>query len=272
MAKVTSVFLIFLLLKLSSQEDTALEDRWQVLPNRWNEWIFSAYAEAVHTTAALNAGQVYGRSDVKIDIPIFVMNIFHRPDRRESASKHLANLGFTNVSFPPTISWRDLRVDDLVADKMVDWNAFKRSHPHQNDTQLLQWISNAYCQLLAIEQAVLADLPLFGIFEDDLVPARRSASDVTAAILRAVEQLPPTADMLYLEACHESCGMLAYSPARPALARARHPSCAAAVLFTRRGARRALGGALPVWDVIDVMYPSLIERGALEARRGGVEG
>ncbi len=197
------------------------------------------------------------------------MNLFHRPDRKESATKHLANLGFTHVSFPQTISWQDLRIDDLVAEKIVDWNAFKQSHPHQNETQLLQWISNTYCQLLAIKQAVIADLPLFGIFEDDLVPARRNATEVAAAILRAVEQLPPTADMLYLEACHESCSKLAYSRARPALARARYPSCAAAVLFTRRGARRVLGGALPVWDLIDVMYPSLIKRGALEASRKG---
>ena len=254
----SAAFFIIFMLKY------ARGDEWRIDPQRWNSWAFSAYAEAVHTTVHLNENNESGNAGVRIDIPIFVMNIISRQDRRESVTKHLNAVGFTNFSFPTTVSWTDLNIEELASDGMINLQAFKQAHPYVPDEQLLKWIANAYCQLLCIEQGVIDDLPIFGIFEDDLVPARRQPANVAAIILQAVEQLPPTADMLYLEMCHETCSRLSYSPSRPNLMRASNPSCAAAILFTRRGARRVLRGALPIWDVIDVMYPALIEAAALE--------
>ena len=103
-------------------------EEWQTDSHRWNDWAFHSYAEAVHTTAALNEGTDYGTSGVPIDIPIFVMNIFHRQDRRQSITMHLTALGFTNFSFPQTVSWTDLNISELVADGMVNWNAFRQAH------------------------------------------------------------------------------------------------------------------------------------------------
>ena len=107
---------------------TSNGEEWQTDSHRWNDWAFHSYAEAVHTTAALNEGTDYGTSGVPIDIPIFVMNIFHRQDRRQSITMHLTALGFTNFSFPQTVSWTDLNISELVADGMVNWNAFRQAH------------------------------------------------------------------------------------------------------------------------------------------------
>jgi hypothetical protein len=68
-----------------------------------------------------------------------------------------------------------------------------------------------------------------------------------------------------LSALPRRCGGLAYSPARPHLARAVTPSCTAAVLFTARGAARALEHLHTVTDPIDVLLPRLIEEGLLLA-------
>ncbi len=61
------------------------------------------------------------------------------------------------------------------------------------------------------------------------------------------------------------CADLAYSPARPRLARAAGPWCAAAVVFTARGAARALAHLPAVTDPIDIMLPRLVEEGRLAA-------
>jgi hypothetical protein len=89
-------------------------------------------------------------------------------------------------------------------------------------------------------------------------------------------QVPVTADMLYLEFCFETCQQLRYSHrhsnrhsdrycATPLLARAYAPSCSAAILFTAKGAARIAELTLPVFDVIDRMYQSLIVSGLVEA-------
>ena len=49
------------------------------------------------------------------------------------------------------------------------------------------------------------------------------------------------------------------------LSRAFGPSCAAAILFTAKGARKVADLCFPVFDVIERMYPALIRKGWLEA-------
>ena len=48
-------------------------------------------------------------------------------------------------------------------------------------------------------------------------------------------------------------------------ARASEPACSAAIFFTAKGARNVADLCLPVFDVVDRMYPQLIKTGWLEA-------
>ena len=92
----------------------------------------------------------------------------------------------------------------------------------------------------------------------------QTIQDIICSYL-VLKNLPPSADMIYLEYCHEKCDELAYNDNHPNLARAVRPSCSAAVLFTVQGAQRVADLCWPIFDVIDRMYPSLIRAGWLEA-------
>jgi hypothetical protein len=103
------------------------------------------------------------------------------------------------------------------------------------------------------------------VFEDDLMLAD-SPSEVKRRIRDALDQLPASADMLYLEASWDTCKNHAFNPHRPALVRAVRPSGSAAIFFTCKGrlkVRQML--ASQPWHWIDLMYAAAINAGALEA-------
>jgi hypothetical protein len=81
-----------------------------------------------------------------------------------------------------------------------------------------------------------------------------------SAILKHKSNLPPTADMVYLEWCYEACSNIWYNQNYPSLGRAVEPSCSAAILFTVQGARKVANLCLPIFDAIDRMYPILIRK------------
>ena len=95
-----------------------------------------------------------------------------------------------------------------------------------------------------------------------LAPRRRTAASPPPCALR---ELPPDADVLYLEACAEECGALRYSAHRPSLARASRPYCSAGLIFTARGARRVAALCTPVTAGFDDMMPELVARGWVAA-------
>ncbi len=60
----------------------------------------------------------------------------------------------------------------------------------------------ARARIETIRRGAAAGHPFFAVFEDDLAPGAAPAA-VRAAIRAALEQLPASADVLYLEACLE---------------------------------------------------------------------
>lgn len=72
--------------------------------------------------------------------------------------------------------------------------------------------------------------------------------------------MPRTADMVYLEWCHESCSDIWYNQNYHSLGRAAEPSCSGAILFTVQGARKVAELCLPIFDAVDRMYPVLIRK------------
>ena len=127
------------------------------------------------------------------------------------------------------------------------------------------------------------------LLEDDLLPGSADVGALRRRLQETLRLLPPSADMLYLEYCFETCSHLRYPPpqaradgyaghypdgyerhyasasGRAGIARAYAPSCCAAVYFTARGARRVAALILPAFDVIDRMYQYLVHAGLLEA-------
>mmetsp|Transcript_7342 Transcript_7342/g.22447 ORF Transcript_7342/g.22447 Transcript_7342/m.22447 type:complete len:280 (+) Transcript_7342:141-980(+) len=90
-----------------------------------------------------------------------------------------------------------------------------------------------------------------------------SANTVLLRIAQALLELPPSADMLYLEYCFEACSKMEFLS--PVIARAFSPASTASIIFTQRGARRALALIERNFLPLDNMYAELISHGDLEA-------
>jgi hypothetical protein len=90
-------------------------------------------------------------------------------------------------------------------------------------------------------------------------------AETNRRIAAALRELPPDADVLYLEACAEQCGSLRLSERRPGLARASRPMCSAGMVFTPRGARRIAALCAPITAGFDDMMPELVARHGVEA-------
>ena len=128
---------------------------------------------------------------------------------------------------------------------------------------LKAYIANAMDHLNAVKMGADAGYDLFGIFEDDLMLAG-SRGTVGYRINAALQWFPPTADMLYLEACHEKCSQRRFSYHYPFWARTTGPSCSAAIVFTKKGAQRVSRLTRPIFWGIDKMYAALIRAGLVE--------
>ena len=203
--------------------------------------------------------------DVVWDIPVAVMSQSHEHKRRESTSRLLREMGFRNVTFPATMKWSEMSVEQMTADGILSTSLFRRME-ERNDTNregYIKYAANALSQIRRIRAAAAANEPVI-IMEDDLM-AGGASQIVRDHLCRALSDLPATADMVYLEYCFESCIDLMYNPRYPNLAKAVHPACGVAMYFTTKGARRAADLCWPVFDVIDRMYPALIRTEKLEA-------
>ena len=199
------------------------------------------------------------------DIPVAMMSQAHDHERRHSTMQVLHTIGFRNVTIAQTIKWTDMDVERMCADGVLSPSLFRRMQ-RQDDTDetgYLKYAANALSQIQRIRAAADAGEPVI-IMEDDLM-AGASAKVVRDNLCGALSDLPPTADMVYLEYCFEGCADLLYNQRYPRIARAWRPACSAAILFTVKGARRVADLCLPVFDVIDRMYPALVSSRWVEA-------
>jgi hypothetical protein len=240
---------------------------------QWGSWWNAVTAEAVRTTCRLNDGGDYlldaaAEDPHPLEIPVFVMNRADRPDRRKAIGSLLSRVGFTNISFPETVLWHDIDVQ-LLENSGKLHRSFKRYYSQFGESKpgYLPFIANAISQLETIEKAIAGELPLFAIMEDDLF-AGSSLANTNCRIRKALKDLPASADMLYLEVCHELCSYVATCPETKHLLRLHKPQCTGAVIYTLKGARKVLRHASPVWDFIDRMYGYIVQDQALEVRQG----
>jgi hypothetical protein len=193
------------------------------------------------------------------DFPVFVMNLQHRTDKRRHTEKLLCDLGFSNVSFPPTTRADDVDIAALVQAGVVSARAIPRIIGEHGPGALRPYVATAVDRVRALARAAADGHALLGLFEDDLV-AGACPAETNRRIAAALRELPPDADLLYLEACYERCGALRYSARRPGLARASRPYCSAGLIFTARGARRVAALCAPITAGFDDMLPELVAR------------
>jgi hypothetical protein len=248
---------------------------WQPNSSAWIGWLQKSYRSAAFSSQLANVpilsqklNSIGTECDESIlNIPVSVMSQPHDLERRSHTLRLLNTVGFRNVSFPETLKWSDINIEQMTVRGVLS-TSFLRRLQRRNDTNFvgyLRYAANAVSQVQRIRAAAAAKEPII-IMEDDLMlgASVQSIQEILCSSL-TLKNLPPSADMIYLEYCHEKCDELAYNDHHPSLARAVRPSCSAAILFTVKGAQRIADLCWPVFDVIDRMYPNLIRTGWLEA-------
>ena len=222
--------------------------------------------------------------DLSFDFPIFVIS--NKEDRKRQSHRVLSDCGFTDVRYPdfvPPQKIKDTRVFEGLSEDVA--RRFQRlaslGPSWRNPLSLI--VNHLQAMELGFEAMTRSEHDFFGIMEDDIMlasspwKARRRLQD-------ALKLLPSSADILYLEYCHEDCpenvsadsqsssshadaSPRASACPRPVIARAVKPMCTAAMLFTRRGAAKILDQKMlqSFNNTLDMMYKDFIQRNVLEA-------
>jgi hypothetical protein len=216
------------------------------------------------TAGILNAAD---ECSLTIAIPLFLLSDPERTDKRENSLRLLRSAGFYgNISFLPFTEASTVDIQQLIRDEVIDQAAIDRmlTSGWIGKRALTSYIANAIDNLAAVRSGADSGFELFGIFEDDLMLAG-SPETIRMRLTHALQNFPPTADMLYLEACHETCSERKFSYHYPLWARTTGPSCNAAIIFTKKGARRISLICRSIFWGSDNMYASMIRAGLLEA-------
>ena len=206
-------------------------------------------------------------ADEILDFPSFILSDPRNSDRASNIQKLLRSIGFSgNISLLPFTLATAVNIDQLLDSEIIDQNAIDRMHKSGwiGPRALTRYIANAMDHLNAIKMGLEYNFELFGIFEDDLMLAGASLT-IRRRLNSALRRFPATADMLYLEACHERCSDRRFNYHYPDWARTSGPSCSAAIIFTKKGARRISQICRNVFWGIDNMYRAMIHAGLLEA-------
>ena len=218
------------------------------------------------------------------ELPIALVNL--RADRRNASLSLLHQIGLTNIAIPPLSVAEDLDISYLEERGRLQGKMQRRIW--EGDASARVYLARAVDQLYLLADFLEQGHDMFAIFEDDLWLApdamaeklaeeagggwrqtmeterALSAAGALSKIRTALDVLPATADMLYLEVCGEKCEELRYSPGGQ-LVRAEMPFCSAAIIHTRRGAINQLESMATIFDGLDLMYAQLVGEGKLEA-------
>jgi len=248
-------------------------------PSRWRRWYFEAYASSARfNERAANAAQQQLNSsrvaatasskkwqigqDSVNDMPVALVNMPFRKDRRAHSLRLLHELGLQNVHAPALVSAEALNMSNLIEKGLVVGAMFEKVT--SGDPSASAYVARAADQIAILRHFVALGHGMFAIFEDDLWPApdaraereavtgeggerkgaaiagestlkrerRLSTMAARERIQSVVTALPATADLLYLEFCGELCAHLRYTVGNTLLARAKHPFCSQGSRFS----------------------------------------
>jgi hypothetical protein len=201
-----------------------------------------------------------------LDIPAFVVSDPASKEKRAQTEHVLGSAGFREIHFVPFVGAHEVNVTDMILKGQIssesvevisdsEWVGPHRLH------QVLSLIRN---HVEALSMGVQGNYRMFGVFEDDLMLVA-APHDVSERIAAAVDELPGSADTLYLEYCFETCSENQFELGYRHIAKATRPQCAAAILFTQQGGKKALRMINSKFLALDNMYGELIRHGLLEA-------
>jgi hypothetical protein len=201
-----------------------------------------------------------------LSFPMYILSNPSLPERAMHTATLLRAAGLTGpLTMLPFTRAADLDLEALREEGLID-------HAHLPRLVSSEWIGSgglraylalAVDHLRGLEAGVDAGYPLFGVFEDDLMPAAAPAN-IQKRLSAALAAAPASADLLRLEGCFEPCSARRLSQTFPLWARTAGADCSAALLFTLQGARRVLALCRPIFWGIDNMYAALARAGLLE--------
>ena len=172
-----------------------------------------------------------------IDFPVILLSDPSTSERANSAVTFLESCGFSDVRFVhPFTRAGDIDLQQLMANGAIDDAGLMQLQWSAKENWLLS-LSVILNHMAAIRLGIESGSPYFGVFEDDLMLGC-GVEAARAKLLDAILELPPDADMLYLEYCLETCSRLSFRAHRRRIVPAHRPLCCAAVVFTAAGARR----------------------------------
>jgi len=200
------------------------------------------------------------------DMKVFVMSLSSRRDRRRHMESLLNAVGFANVSFPKLTLQQDIDPEGLISSGYLsrEGERLMSRTPWTMKSALRPCLARAMDHLRVLEEGLASGAQVIGVFEDDLM-IHDDIPSLNHRIKSALEELPTSADLLYLEYCYERCERHCSVSSFVHINRAYRPRCAGAILFMAQGARKVLQLCKPIFGAIDNMLPILIERGHLEA-------
>jgi O-methyltransferase len=206
-----------------------------------------------------------GSESPEFEIPVFVISHPADTDRRKQAEFVLSSAGFGSISYPRFITEEDIDMNEMFSTGQLDASRLEslRNTPWVGP----KWrkaISLILNHVQSLEAGIGLNSTLFGIFEDDVMLGK-SSTGARKQIAEALSELPSSADVLYLEYCFESCSMLDCNSSFAFIRRAVKPACTAAMIFTRKGAKKTLARIKNIFLALDNMYAELIFHGDLEA-------
>jgi hypothetical protein len=118
----------------------------------------------------------------------------------------------------------------------------------------------------AIQAALAVGFEMLGIFGDArLLPARKQ--ELGIMIKKSLKYIPPDADVLYIDGCHDGCSLRArmLSTDYPFGMQTTEMCSSAATIFTLKGARRLLRLMTPIFRGIDELLNAAIRAKLFEA-------
>ncbi|EKX33466.1 hypothetical protein GUITHDRAFT_147913 [Guillardia theta CCMP2712] len=259
-------FPLFLLVLLRDISATPQQEHvWEIQPDAWYERMMvpvDERAEAIQL-AMLSGSCSHPPAPVDIDVPVLVLNLRERKDRRLHTRCLLRSLGFSNIRFLDAMA-----ADDVERERPEEVRHFFDSDGKVGHVRGCGKFSRGCLACIvshrrALSIGMASGWERFLVVEDDLMigmsltRARKSVQD-------AIRDLPSSADLLYLEACFENCRNLLYSNLS-SIARAHQPLCTGAILYSRAGADKVLRDSNSAFASMDTMLKQLIdEEGTLE--------
>jgi hypothetical protein len=186
-------------------------------------------------------------------VKAFILN--HVEERREFAHWMVQSAGFLHVDFPPTIAWEQIDLEAQVDAGKIVPNFMKQ----QSEVYRKKYVAHALDYVNTLGQAEAEGHSWVAVFEDDMV-LTTLPSEASRRIRLAIEQVPVDADSIHLEWCLDKCRLARVREGDAVVSTAERPFCAAAILFSAKGLRKALRVLQPLFSAIDNMLADVCER------------